>query len=75
MKKNEGKMDRIIRVIAGIILLLPLGFVRAPLTFILALIAIVLLFTAATGFCGIYKVLGINTCKPCRGDSDEGIDD
>lgn len=75
MKKNEGKLDRIIRVIAGIILLLPLGFTRSPLTFILAVIAIVLLFTAATGFCGIYAVLGINTCKPCSGKEDEGTDD
>ncbi|MFO8061891.1 MAG: DUF2892 domain-containing protein [bacterium] len=41
----------------------------------LALIAIVLLFTAATGVCGIYTVLGINTCKQCRGDKDESIDD
>ncbi|MFO8062149.1 MAG: DUF2892 domain-containing protein [bacterium] len=75
MKKNEGKLDRIIRVIAGIILLLPLGFVRAPLTFILALIAIVLLFTAATGVCGIYTVLGINTCKPCESSDNESPED
>jgi len=61
-KPNEGKTDRTIRVILGIILL---GLALFSLTGIAQTVAIVAgliaLVTGAIGFCGLYKILGIST--------------
>lgn len=65
MFKNVGSLDRIVRFLLAAILLygglsvyqgttLGIGFDIA---------ATVLIVTAAIGFCGIYRLLGINTCK------------
>jgi hypothetical protein len=59
MKANEGKVDRIIRVIAGLGLL-SLVFV-GPQT-MWGLVGLVPLLTGVTGFCPLYKVVGLNTC-------------
>ena len=59
MKINEGKIDRIFRIVVGIVLL-SLVFV-GPKT-MLGLIGIVPLFTGLAGFCPLYYVFGLNTC-------------
>ena len=59
MIKNEGKADRIIRVIIGILALYA-GWQYNQWWFLLAAIALI---TAATGFCGLYKLLGISTIE------------
>jgi len=60
MKTNSGNIDRILRAIAGLVLL-SLVFV-GPQT-MWGLIGIIPLLTAITGFCPAYTLLGINTCK------------
>ena len=64
MKANEGKVDRIVRAIAGICLFV-LGFliVKGTLGLILGIISIALLITAALGFCGLYTLLKIDTTR------------
>lgn len=57
--KNIGKTDKIIRLGTGAVLLLA-GLSGYPILLIPATIALV---TGITGFCGAYKLLGINTCK------------
>lgn len=59
MKKNEGKVDRILRIVVGLGLL-TLVFV-GPQT-VWGLVGLVPLFTGAFGFCPLYKVFGLNTC-------------
>lgn len=64
MKRNESNQDRGIRAVVGIIaLLIGLfavgGFPRA----LLIIVGLVLVITAAVGFCPLYRLLGINTCK------------
>lgn len=59
MKTNEGKLDRIIRIVVGLGLL-SLVFV-GPQT-LWGLVGLVPLLTGAIGFCPLYKVLGFNTC-------------
>ncbi|MBE9224349.1 DUF2892 domain-containing protein [Phormidium sp. LEGE 05292] len=65
MFRNVGSIDRIIRFLLAAILLyrglsvyqgttLGIGFDIA---------ATLLILSAAIGFCGIYRLLGINTCK------------
>lgn len=59
MKANEGKIDRILRVVVGLGLL-SLIFV-GPQT-MWGLVGIVPLLTGAIGFCPLYRVFGLNTC-------------
>ncbi|AUW93806.1 MAG: DUF2892 domain-containing protein [Sulfobacillus thermosulfidooxidans] len=61
---NEGRSDRIIRVIIGIVFgllaITKTGGVTGEWVFgILAVVAIV---TGITGFCGLYRLFGIRTC-------------
>ncbi len=62
MKQNEGTIDRIIRFILGLILIY-IGFSMQfdTVGIILTVIGIVLIFTAATGFCALYTLLKIST--------------
>ena len=60
MKKNVGTTDRIIRIIVGIIGIV-LGLIYKNL--IIGIIGIIILMTGIIGFCGLYTILGINTCK------------
>ncbi len=59
MNKNEGSIDRAVRVVLGLVLL-ALVFV-GPKT-MLGLIGIVPLATGLVGFCPLYKILGLSTC-------------
>ncbi len=64
MVKNIGKIDRVIRVIIGVICLiitwyLPTGWFKI----ILAIIGLLILFQAVIGWCGLYALLGKSTCS------------
>lgn len=59
MKKNEGALDRIIRVLIGVGLLSLV--VTGPQT-IWGLIGLVPLLTGVVGFCPLYTLFGFNTC-------------
>ena len=65
MKQNVGKIDRIVRVVAGValrsLLVLPDGPVRFN-----GLIGLVPLATAAMGFCPLYCPFKISTV--CAGE-------
>lgn len=60
MSRNEGKIDRTLRVIAGLILL-SLVFIGPKTAW--GWIGIIPLVTGLFGTCPIYSLLGINTCK------------
>ncbi len=65
MTTNESSLDRIIRAVAGIAavvaaLAMDLSGVGPVL---LAIVGGILLVTAAVGFCPLYRVLGVSTCK------------
>ncbi len=57
--RNEGNVDRTLRVIAGIVLI-SLVFV-GPQT-VWGWIGLVPLVTGLVGTCPVYALLGINTC-------------
>jgi uncharacterized membrane protein len=63
MEKNIGAKDKTIRVIAGVILLGIGIWIQGVGGLVCAILGVSLLFTAVTGFCTLYKVFGINTCK------------
>jgi hypothetical protein len=63
MKANESNLDRIIRGILGVALLL-VAFLAVPagaLQIVLAIIGVVLLLTGIVGFCPLYRILGLST--------------
>ncbi|NVK23005.1 MAG: DUF2892 domain-containing protein [Kangiellaceae bacterium] len=57
--RNEGTVDRVIRVIIGA-LLIALVFVGPQTAW--GWIGLIPLITGLVGFCPLYKLLGINTC-------------
>lgn len=59
IKKNEGNLDRIIRIVLGLVLFAVAYLQNINWLYIIALVSLV---TGLTGFCGLYKLLGINTC-------------
>ncbi len=65
MTTNESSIDRIIRVVIGIAALVAafavgMGSVGG---IILAVVGAVMLVTAAVGFCPLYRIFGMSTCK------------
>ena len=63
MTTNTGTIDRILRVVAGLVLIaLALGYVPGYQS-IWGWIGIIPLVTGLFGTCPVYSVLGLNTCK------------
>ena len=59
MKKNVGTTDKIVRVIVGVLIIL-LGLYFKSWW---GVIGIIPLATGLIGYCTLYNLLGINTCK------------
>lgn len=59
MVTNEGKTDRAIRIVIGLVLI-ALVFVGPKTPW--GWLGLIPLATGLTGFCGLYKLFGINTC-------------
>ncbi len=62
MDNNVGKTDQAIRYILAIILIV-IAVIAQGYFYWLLIPAVILGFTAAVSWCGIYKIFGINTCK------------
>lgn len=65
MKKNVGTIERVIRALIGIaaIAVYALGLVQGTLGIVAIVVGVVMLFTAAIGWCPPYALFGISTCK------------
>ncbi len=60
--KNESVIDRMIRAIVGELLLFGAYFwLGGVLQMVVIALGIVAIVTAITGFCGLYKIIGIST--------------
>jgi hypothetical protein len=66
MIKNVGGMDRVVRMLAGIALIALAATVQVGLWG--WIVGGVVLATGVFSFCGLYTVLGLNTC-PLRSES------
>lgn len=60
MPCNEGKVDRMLRVLAGLVLL-ALVFTGPQTPW--GWIGLVPLLTGIFGYCPAYSLIGVNTCK------------
>jgi hypothetical protein len=66
LAKNVGTIDRVVRVVVGLALILGF-FLNTGATYSwLYLIGIVPLATGLFGTCGLYSMIGINTCSMRR---------
>ena len=63
MKVNVGLVDRIIRSFVGMAAAVVAVYLDSLWSIIPAVIAVIALVTAISGRCGLYTLLGINTCK------------
>lgn len=65
LTKNLGGADRIIRLVVGIALggAAYAGAVEGPAKYIVAAAGAVAFLTGLIGWCGLYYLLGRNTCK------------
>jgi hypothetical protein len=61
--KNVGGVDRMIRLISGIVLFIfSITALEGLYQFLLVMFSLMLLGTGIFGFCGIYQLIGISTC-------------
>ena len=64
MKKNVGGIDKILRIIAGIVLIASVFVV--PVMNPWGWVGLVPLLTGLFNFCPLYTLLGISSCKDCK---------
>jgi hypothetical protein len=69
MKHNVGKTDKMIRIFLGIVIIGAGVYFKSWF----GLIGILPLITAAIGYCHLYTLLGISTCKvkPKKADNEK----
>lgn len=61
---NEGRWDRVLRVVVGLVLL-SLMFVGPETPW--GLVGLIPLLTAVVGWCPLYSLFGVSTCPAKRG--------
>jgi Protein of unknown function (DUF2892) len=59
MKTNVGGIDRILRLVLGLVLI---GLTLTGTIGVWGWLGLVLVGTAAVGFCPLYPLIGLNTC-------------
>ncbi len=66
MKKNMGNTDRTLRLIvaAVVAVLFFTGAVQGTAAIILLVFAGIFIATSLVGFCPLYTLFGISTCRP-----------
>ncbi|MES2548947.1 MAG: DUF2892 domain-containing protein [Pseudomonadota bacterium] len=66
MGRNVGTVDRALRALIGILALagaFALGWFSGWMVWAAAAVGVIMLGTAAVGFCPLYRLVGINTCR------------
>lgn len=62
MQVNVGKLDRVLRIVLGIALLVAFFLMPGAGFRWLLLIGLIPLVTGAVKFCPLYRILGLSTC-------------
>ena len=61
IERNVGTIDRTLRVVVGVVLLVTIFLIDGPAQWI-GLVGLVPLLTGLVGTCPIYRLIGVNTC-------------
>ena len=64
MKTNIGTIDRVLRILAGLVLI---GLAFTGTIGVWGYVGVVLLLTGLVRICPAYSLLGINTCPTGKG--------
>jgi Protein of unknown function (DUF2892) len=64
MSANVGTIDRVLRILIGVVLAVLFfnGTVAGTLGVVLLVVGLVLILTALVKFCPIYRIFGASTC-------------
>lgn len=65
MTRNEGALDRVLRIVAGLAIV-SLVFVGPQTPW--AWLGLVPLITGIVGFCPVYSLFGIRTCRSSKAE-------
>ena len=68
MERNVGGIDRIVRIVIGLLLIayaIPVGFPATGWNWV-GWIGVIPLITAVLGYCPAYKLFGLSTCPLAR---------
>lgn len=65
MKTNVGTPDKVIRILLAVVfsVLYFTGTVTGTLGYVLLALGAIFLLTSVMGFCPLYRIFGISTCK------------
>ncbi len=65
MKTNVGLTDKAIRIVVALLvtILIYKNILSGTLAIVAGIIAVLLLITTLIGFCPLYRIFGISTCK------------
>jgi len=65
MRTNESGLDRIIRLVVAVAATIAAFAVGAGSVggIVLLAVAVIMLVTAAVGFCPLYRLFGLSTCR------------
>ena len=68
MTSNVGGIDRILRIVAGLTLI---GLAATGVVGAWGYLGVIVLATGVFSFCGVYSLLGINTCAVKPAEEEE----
>lgn len=76
MKKNMGRWDRTLRLVAALIItvLIIAGAVKGTAAITLFVLAVIFVITTLVGFCPLYKPMGISTKEGKEKDGPTRLD-
>lgn len=65
MKTNVGLTDKAIRIVIALLItiLIYKDILSGTLAIVAGIFAVILLLTTLIGFCPLYRIFGISTCK------------
>ena len=65
MKKNMGGLDRVVRllIVVAVAVLAYMGLISGTLMYVLVGLSGVFFLTSLVGFCPLYSLVGLSTCK------------
>lgn len=65
MKKNMGGLDRVLRllIVVAVAVLAYMGLISGTLMYVLVGLSGVFFLTSLVGFCPLYSLVGLSTCK------------
>ncbi len=61
--RNEATWDRIVRVLLGVVVAAIAATMSGAGMIVLWIVAAVLVITGLVGFCPLYRLVGVSTCK------------